>query len=82
MQHAYSLPNPKRAAAYTVPVLVAKSARFRHCFVMNNDSLNSHGADKNVVSPASFPRSFSELTARDVAWIIMGCALAYVITLI
>lgn len=49
---------------------------------MNNELLNFDGADKKVVSPVSFPRSFSELTARDVAWIIMGCALAYLMTLI
>ena len=48
---------------------------------MNNDSINS-SIDDTVVSSPSFPRSFSELTARDIAWIIMGGALAYLITLI
>ena len=49
---------------------------------MNNDSLHSHSNDNNVVSPSSFPRSFSELTARDIAWIVFGGALAFLTTLI
>jgi hypothetical protein len=38
--------------------------------------------NRNAVPSSTLPRSFFEVTARDIAWIIGGMLLAYVMTLI
>jgi hypothetical protein len=47
-----------------------------------NNAPDSRNIEKSVVFTRSIPRAFSELTARDIAWTIVGGALAYLVTLI